>query len=484
MASTRKSRRKADPDETLLLGALRAAVEAATAPVLTDSHSRPRRTRAAPLVLAFSGGRDSTALLDAAARLRAARSGAFAELLAVHVHHDLLPQADAWADHCEAVCRDLGVPIEVRRVQVGRRAGGRGVEAAARDARYAALAAVAQEHGARCVVTAHHLDDRVETFLIQWLRGAGVEGLAAFPPARVFDDEATQLLRPFIDLTRSQIDRYIELRALHFVEDPSNADTRLLRNALRARVVPELEALRAGFRKAAARSIDLVAEAAQALREIAAQDLAACTEDAPAGMLWLERLAQLTPERRSLALRAWLAAAGMEAPARARLAELARQALGARGDARLLLKVGDREVRRHRGLLLLRAAESAARGGAVIEWQGEAEIAVASWGGVLRFVETDGVGFDPAWLAEKPLELRARGGGERFKPHPTRPSKTLKRLFQDAGVAEFERAGLPLVWRDDKLIFVAGLGADARLVDQDGARVRLEWIPDATLLNR
>ena len=77
----------------------------------------------------------------------------------------------------------------------------------------------------------------------------------------------------------------------------------------------------------------------------------------------------------------------------------------------------------------------------------------------------------------------AGSSGERFKPHPTRPSKTLKRLFQDAGIAEFERAALPLVWRDDRLIFVAGLGADARLVDRDGARVRLEWVPDATLLD-
>ena len=80
------------------------------------------------------------------------------------------------------------------------------------------------------------------------------------------------------------------------------------------------------------------------------------------------------------------------------------------------------------------------------------------------------------------LELRGRGGGERFKPHPTRPSKTLKRLFQEAGVPEFERARLPLVWRGEQLIYVAGLGPDARLVDTGGARVRLEWQPDAPLL--
>ena len=101
---------------------------------------------------------------------------------------------------------------------------------------------------------------------------------------------------------------------------------------------------------------------------------------------------------------------------------------------------------------------------------------------MLRFAPTQDEGFDAEWLRAQPLQLRGRGGGERFKPHALRPSKTLKRLFQEAGVAEFERAALPLVWRDDRLIYVAGLGADARLTDTGGERVRLEWQPDAELL--
>lgn len=478
MANSRTLRRKTDPDEAALLEAVRRAVEETVAEPAPLPRGRARR---APLILAFSGGRDSTALVDLAARLRGARVKAFAELLAVHVHHGLAPQADEWIEHCESTCRSLDVPLEVRRVAVERR--GRGVEAAAREVRYAALAAAAQDHGAKCVVTAHHLDDRIETFLIQWLRGAGVEGLASFPVLREFGVDGLRLARPLLDATRAQIDRYVALRGLSFVEDPSNADTRLLRNALRARVVPELEAARAGFRKAAARSIDLLAEAALVLREIAGHDLASCTEDAPTGMLWLERLAQLSPERRALTLRAWLAAAAVEPPSRARLNEIIRQALSARGDARLLLRMGERELRRHRGLLLLRQADGATRAGATLHWHGEPEIAVPSWSGVLRFVPTDGAGFDRDWLRAQPLELRARAGGERFKPHPTRPSKTLKRLFQDAGIAEFDRAMMPLVWRGDDLIYVAGLGPDARLVDVDGARVRLEWVPDATLLD-
>jgi tRNA(Ile)-lysidine synthase len=475
MASSRKRPPKADPLEQTLLAALRRALTNQRARSGSGAHAR----RAAPLVIAYSGGRDSTVLLDLARRLREARTPGWSKLVAVHVHHGLQPQADDWAAHCERVCAEWDIPIDVRRVRVPR--GERGVEAAAREARYAALAAAAREHGARYVLTAHHQDDRIETFLLQWLRGAGVDGLAAIPPRRAFG-AGLALLRPLLDVPRERIDRYARARDLPFVEDPSNADTRLARNALRARVLPELEAIRVGFRRAAARSIDLVAEAAEALHDLAAADHAACAEGAPRGMLWLDRLAALAPARRALVVRDWLAAAGLEAPSRARLAEIVEQALAARSDARMLIRIADREVRRHRGLLLLRPAAAAPRRHVPIHWQGESEIVLPEWGGVLRFEPTRDAGFDAEWLRAMPLEVRGRAGGERFKPHPTRPSKTLKRLFQEAGVAEFERAALPLVWRGNDLIYVAGLGPDVRMIDRGGERVRLSWHPAATLL--
>ncbi|MDQ2987444.1 MAG: tRNA lysidine(34) synthetase TilS, partial [Armatimonadota bacterium] len=135
-------------------------------------------------------------------------------------------------------------------------------------------------------------------------------------------------------------------------------------------------------------------------------------------------------------------------------------------------------------LLLLKRVDDSDRDTYTLQWRGEDEIPVPAWGGVLRFIPVEGEGFDPQWLRAKPLEVRSRGGGERFKPHPSRPSKTLKRLFQDAGIPEFERARLPLMWRDGELIFVAGLGVDARLTDRDGERFIVGWEPDASLIER
>jgi tRNA(Ile)-lysidine synthase len=499
MASSRKRQPKADPLETQLLdtvhaalcaavGALRARVASGlAAPV--DGETGPRRSvassrraaaQAPVLLVAFSGGRDSTVLLDLLWRLRAARAEFVRELRAVYVHHGLHAQADAWERSCAEFCSGRNIPFEVRRVQVERR--GKGVEAAAREARYAALAEAARAHGARLVLTAHHQDDRIETFLLQWLRGSGVDGLAAMPPVREFGGDELLLVRPLLDVARAQIESYRALRALPFVDDPSNADATLGRGALRTHVLPQLDTVRSGYRRSAARSIDLVADAAAVLREVAAADLASAREDAPAGMLRIDRLAALTPERRALVVREWLAAAGLEAPTRARLREVIDQALRARADARLLVRVGTMEVRRHRGLLLLRPAQADTRRRVSLVWRGEARMAVPEWGGELVFERTRAEGFDPAWLGAQPLQLRERGGGERFKPHPTRPSKTLKRLFQDAGIAEYERAALPLVWRGDELIYVAGLGPDARLVEADGERIALRWQADASLL--
>ncbi len=483
MASSRNRPPKPDPADSVLLSALQRAVE----PVLpAHAAAGARRARAAmpqrPLLIAYSGGPDSTVLLDLACRLRDRGAGGFPPLIAVHVHHGLQDDADAWVAHCEEACRRRQVACVVRAVRVQR---GRGLEDGARTARYQALLQVAGECAALAILTAHHADDRLETFLLQWLRGAGPAGLAGIAGQRRLGsgaDGTVPLLRPLLPIARSELLAYVQRHRLAVVEDPSNADPRFARNALRLHVMPALARIRSGYRKAAARSIDLVAEAAEVLQDLAREGLDACTDGAPAGMLRLDRLAALPPVHRSLVLRAWITEAGLEAPSRARLAEALEQALGGGRDGRMLIRIGTRELRRHGGLLCLRLPQAAARTCERIRWDGQREVAVGSWGGVLRFLPAEDAGFDADWLRAQPLELRARTGGERFKPHALRPSKRLKHLYQEAGVPEFARGALPLLWRDDRLIFVARLGADARLVEPGPGRVRIEWQGEAALL--
>ncbi|BAP89250.1 tRNA(Ile)-lysidine synthase [Burkholderiales bacterium GJ-E10] len=350
---------------------------------------------------------------------------------------------------------------------------------------------MARERGAAFVLTAHHADDRLETFLLQWLRGAGPAGLAGIAAVRGAADRdgglpAVRILRPFLDTARSVLADHVARHALATVDDPSNADTRLARNAIRTEVLPQLAAIRGGYRKSAARSIDLIADAAELMQELGAELLPWCTDGAPADMLRIDRLAALSPARRALALRAWLARAGVEAPSRARLREALAQAIEGAPDGRMRIRFGRQELRRHRGLLCLRVPDGGARGRERLQWRGEPELPVPSWGGVLRFVPTDGggldAGFDADWLRARPLDLRSRRGGERLKPHPARPSKHLKHWYQERGVPEFDRAVLPLLWRDDRLIYAAGLGADVRFVESGAGRIRIEWVGAVDLL--
>jgi len=494
MASSRKRPPKPDPADRVLLSALQRVVAevlgGTTESAPPSGGGKPgegkklipaaRRGSSAgpPLVIAFSGGPDSSALLDLACRLRDRGIAGFGALRAVHVHHGLQPEADEWVGHCERQCRLRGVELTVARVHV---ATDRGTEAGAREARYAALAQSARDDGAIAVLTGHNADDRIETFLLQWLRGAGLIGLAGIAEQRDLARTKVRLLRPFLEISRREIEDYVARHAIVSVSDPSNLDPRFARNAIRAHVMPQLARIRSGFRRSAARSIELIGEAAEVLQDLAQEALASCTRDAPQGMLRIDRLAALEPNRRPLVLRAWLAQANIESPSRARLRDVLTQALGGRGDSRMLIRVGAYEVRRHRGLLCLRLPHTVERTHEQLRWQGEEELPVASWGGVLRFLP-DETGFDAAWLRARPLEVRGRTGGERFKPHALRPSKRLKQLFQEAGVPEFERSSLPLLWRDDRLIYVARLGPDARLVDRGGERVRVEWRGEATFL--
>jgi len=251
---------------------------------------------------------------------------------------------------------------------------------------------------------------------------------------------------------------------------------------IRLHVLPELGRLRSGFRTAAERSIELIAEGADVLRSVAREDLLSCTRDAPASMLRIDRLAALPEARRTLVLREWLAQAQLVPPPRARLLEALRQAIHAGADARVLIRVGDHELRRHRGLLCLNAPRRNAPAPQALHWQGESELAVPSWGGTLMFTRTTGEGFDARWLGAEPLQLRPRTGGERFKPHPTRPSKRLKQIFQEARVPEYQRSALPLVWRDGRLIYVAGVGPDVRMLVAEGERVQIGWVGETPLL--
>lgn len=423
---------------------------------VADSLQRHVRFAAAPalqpqarLCVGYSGGLDSSVLLHLLAALR--RSAGFS-LAAVHVHHGLSPQADYWADHCTQVCRELDVPLAIRRVAV--RPAGEGLEAAARAARYHVFAQLEADF----LVLAHHRDDQAETVLLQLLRGAGLKGLAAMPEARPLVGGLV-LLRPLLAATRADIAAYAAAHGIGWIDDASNSDVRLARNALRHAVFPPLAECFPAASKVLALAAAQFAEAAALLDALAELD---GRHAIAAEGLSIAALRDLPEPRARNLLRRFLEQAGVEIHQDA-MHESLRQLLTARQDAQVGVAfsaaAGQVVLRRHRHWAMLEnvrqdAAEAAAE---ITSWQGEACLDLGA-AGYLHFQAVTGAGVR---LMPGAVTIRRRLGGERLRPGPGRPRRTLKNLLREADIPAWQRAALPLIYLDEALVWAARIGADS-----------------------
>ncbi len=219
------------------------------------------------ILVAFSGGLDSTVLLHQLVQWRTENPGV--TLRAIHVHHGLSANADARVKHCENICQQWQVPLVVERVQLAQE--GLGIEAQARQARYQAFARTLLP--GEVLVTAQHLDDQCETFLLALKRGSGPAGLSAM--AEVSEFAGTPLIRRCLP-ARGELEQWALAHGLRWIEDESNQDDSYDRNFLRLRVVPLLQQRWPHFAEATARSAALCAEQESLLDELLADDLAHC----------------------------------------------------------------------------------------------------------------------------------------------------------------------------------------------------------------
>jgi tRNA(Ile)-lysidine synthase len=441
------------------------------------------------VAVAYSGGRDSTALLHAT--LRAAMALGL-QVHALHVHHGLSRHADAWLQHCQRRCRAWaarGWPVQLHheRLQLAP-ARGDSIEALARTERYAALARMAREQGCSIVLLAHHGEDQAETFLLQALRGAGVAGLSAMPAQAVRGGIAW--CRPWLEQPRAAIEAYVRRHRLAWVEDDSNTDARFARNRLRTQVWPALQQAFPDAAHALGDAARWAQDAAACLAALAQADLAAVQEPVaqaqgapglaggePGYALNIAALFELGAPRGRNALRAWLQSClGHAAPAA--LVQRLWLELPQPGPARWPAGPPG-ELRRYRGRLRWAAAAPPAPAEATpgpdleLQVMQPGTVPVPQWGGtlVVRPVQEGGV----ALAVLRQLRLRPRQGGEQFQCHAGSTPRSLKKQYQALGVPAWERGG-PLVYGGGRLLFVPGLGIDARALAHHGEpQVALAW---------
>ncbi len=400
------------------------------------------------LRVGFSGGLDSTVLLHVLAGLREELGFV---LGATHVSHGLVAGSGAWGGHCRAVCAGLGVAFEETAVTVDRRHPG-GLEAAAREARRQALSLPGDE---TLLVLAQHRNDQAETVLFRLLRGAGVKGGAGMRPFSL-QPGGGAVWRPLLGVPRATLEAYAREHGLDWIEDPSNGDDGFSRNFLRLRVLPLLETRFPAAAASLARSARLFDEGAGLLEELADLDLAAMR--LADGRYAVASAWALTSPRLRNALRRALSLAGELLPDEERLAELERQfrlpsaQQGWRGE------LAGVAVCVYRAAWWIEGRQPGEVPQAC-NWSGQPTL--DWWGAPLRFLMTAGEGLSAAMLAAGVCQMRRRDGGERMVLQPGGPSRSLKNLFQEAGVPPWQRQGLPLLWVDGQLAWVAGVGVAA-----------------------
>lgn len=400
-----------------------------------------------PMLIGYSGGMDSHVLLQLAAGHTSERC-----VRAVYIDHQLQRQSGDWAVHCRAVCEKLAVEFDCIEVVVPADSE-RSPEEAARDARYAALASHLQ--CGELLLTAHHQNDQAETLLLQLLRGAGVDGLAAMPAIKPFS--GGWHARPLLEATRAEILQFATSRRLRWIQDQSNADTRYDRNYLRQVVMPVLTQRWPAASRNVARSAGHCAESSQLCRTMAARQLG---DIADAQSLGLRQLLALPLIEQKNALRHWIGSRGLQQPSERQLQHIVHDVMNGGGDVQWGdPQRGGAQIRGYGGsVFLARRGDLSPVSAFAYDWPDlDQPLLIAETGQLLSW---DDINLPPRWreTGVTGVSVRSRRGGERIRLAGRTHSTSVKKLLQQRGIPPWERSRLGLVYRHDRLVGIIGVG--------------------------
>lgn len=428
-------------------------------------------------VIAYSGGVDSHVLLHCCHKLGLS-------IRAVHIHHGLQELADDWVIHCKNTCDDLKIPLETIYIDAAKKKG-QSPEESARIARYTAIQNNLQQGD--CLLTAQHLNDQAETFLLQLFRTSASAGLAAMPSSKLIGNNYH--LRPFLTFSRHEIETYAEANSLQWMEDPSNKDDNFDRNFIRNNLIPLLKNRWPETVEQLATVAGLQSSSHQVQADMAAIDLANTIVmrerlTTPSkieqnikswvydvvSVLSISALNQLSTPRLLNVLRYWikqtmdvLSVTGIvskSSPKRKLLFEIVQSLINSQQDSNPVIVLSGYELRRYQdNLYLLKKKPSLTEHSDTfrsINWQPSLKSILPVLNRNIIATKTVGRGLKGYLLHEK-LKVSFRKGGEQFHPVGRRHSQSLKKLFQEASVPPWERDAIPLLYWQDELIAVVGV---------------------------
>lgn len=395
------------------------------------------------LLVAFSGGLDSTVLLHLLSQQNAM---ATESLRAIHIHHGLSSFAGDWVAHCRALCDTWRVPLQVVHVTLPHNR--QGLEAQAREARYAAFSRALLPGEA--LVTAQHLDDQSETLLLALKRGSGPGGLAAMPEQRQF--ASGMLLRPLLSFSRHELEQYAQEYQLSWIEDESNQDDNYDRNFLRLRVLPILKQRWPHLSRALARTAQLCGEQEQLLDELLADELTQFTT--PEGAILTEPLAKISSVRRQALLRRWFVRQRVALPSRAALLRCWQEVALSRKDATPCIKLGNHELRRYQQALWLLPCQPSPQD-EILAWHSPFAPLKLPQGLGLLTTTGRGMAVRTPYNNEM-VSVRFRAPGM-WHISGRSHRRTLKKLWQEFAIPPWLRGNIPLLFYNEQLITAVGV---------------------------
>lgn len=439
------------------------------------------------IVLAYSGGLDSHVLLHLLSRYKELYPQH--DYLAVHVHHGLSANADAWLTHCQLTAAALGINFVAEKVILN--VGGReSLEAKARGARYQAIAKHLTPES--LLLLGQHLDDQLETFLLQLKRGAGVKGLSAMAANMPFALQAgCQIVRPLLTQPQQVLVGYARQANLTWVEDESNNDASYDRNFLRHQIIPSLKQRWPNIAHTVHRSAELCAEQQALADEIAQMDLVTCA--CAFSGLKITELVLLSKIRRNNVIRFWLTAQRLPMPSRHHLDKLWQEVVNAVDDANPQLSWQAGEFRRYQAVLYNQQKYAVLKDVVITLEDTHAQCITlpdnigylhlqsaleSSLDSTLDKILKNSLQSTSEHTLSSPTCVRAPLDGEavtiRFrgegKCHPVgrNGSRSLKKLYQEYQIAPWLRDRIPLVYYGDRLVCAVGLWVCKGYEAQDG----------------
>jgi tRNA(Ile)-lysidine synthase len=424
-----------------------------------------KASRPARFVIAFSGGLDSSVLAQSLAELKK-HDQRFKNVpvVAIHIDHGLQRDSPDWSEQCASMAAELNFEYRSLCVNVQLESG-KGPEASARDARYSALHAELRDDD--WLLSAHHREDQAETLLLNLIRGTGPAGVAGIGDVRRFGPG--WLVRPMLNVDRSDILQYATDIGLTWVEDPSNKDRRFDRNFLRHEILPRLKSRWPDIAARLQRSAGHAGEASQLLVDLAEIDLV--TLGACSARLPVDGLLQLSAARQRNVIRYALRDLGLSTPTAMQLERIRKEVVPARIDAQPLVSWRGASVRRYQnGLYLL--PEKLADAIETVQVSGN-ECQLGDGLGVLKFEPCAGPGLSEA-LLKAGVTIRPRVGGEEIKLQGQSHTSKLKKLLQETRVVPWMRDRLPLIYSGDRLLAVGDLWLAADATAEPG--IEIHWI--------